>query len=844
MTARAFASLVAAVMVSGIAQTPAPKPDLVLTPGAGGRVNTIFSIGFFPADALTILGGSGNRVESWTIGPGEEFRDFGGNYTDVRAAERIDRASADDAYLVTSSPLQMFVWDLRRQKRISEIKTRSLDGFPLSCHSSQICAWEEADSDTRAIRLQPILNNAPARQLSISSDVALSLAISRDGSRIAAAVNRPVVRLWSVADGTERTALALEADAAAALVPPEPGTPVKTMFMRSAAASSVIRFSPDGKSLAAANDSAIHVFPLTGGPARLLRGFGHINALDFDGTGQHLFFCGADRVLRVWDLRPDSVSPAAIGTLDEKPVGITARADGKILAIGFPGGRIQLWDIQERRLAATILLLPAGQGWIAFAPNGMFETSEGAWRYASWRLPQAPAAMIPIERFYKNFYDPGLIAAVLRGERIPTPEDIGQTEIRVPSVALQVVGRTAPAATLVPGKGIVQTPETIRFRIEARPGSPRDVVRDLALLHNGSVVRKWRGVLRLTGGVAAEEVELEMFPGDNTVSVFAFNADGVRSPEESWDRKMQGWGYVVPQRTLYVIDIGIGDYPNRDYHLDFAARDADLVEQAFTIADATLASMRSRLADYVNERSVALLETTRAEEMPAKIVVTKLVNGNATRAKILETIKTSVEHAGINDALLLYFSGHGIATDDAYYLLPFDMVLKGSPADGRGQVPAALGTLISDADLETALLPLNVSFAAVVLDACESGAALEGADLRGPLDSSGLARLAYEKGIYLLAAAEAQHPAAELQQLGNSVLTYALFREGLQQQKADTSPMDGRIDLKEWLAYGAQRVTGLFEAHSSQRFAQTARFAPKWTPEKTVLVLSTASKQP
>jgi hypothetical protein len=35
-----------------------------------------------------------------------------------------------------------------------------------------------------------------------------------------------------------------------------------------------------------------------------------------------------------------------------------------------------------------------------------------------------------------------------------------------------------------------------------------------------------------------------------------------------------------------------------------------------------------------------------------------------TREAITEAIKTTVQHAGINDAFLFCFSGHGIATDD------------------------------------------------------------------------------------------------------------------------------------------------------------------------------------
>lgn len=95
----------------------------------------------------------------------------------------------------------------------------------------------------------------------------------------------------------------------------------------------------------------------------------------------------------------------------------------------------------------------------------------------------------------------------------------------------------------------------------------------------------------------------------------------------------------------------------------------------------------------------------------------------------------------------------------------------------------------------------------MVIDACNSGQALESDEKRrGPMNSKGLAQLAYEKGIYILTAAQGYQAALEAAELGHGFLTYALVEEGLKRGAADSDPKDGRILIREWVDYATQRV--------------------------------------
>ena len=100
----------------------------------------------------------------------------------------------------------------------------------------------------------------------------------------------------------------------------------------------------------------------------------------------------------------------------------------------------------------------------------------------------------------------------------------------------------------------------------------------------------------------------------------------------------------------------------------------------------------------------------------------------------------------------------------------------------------------------------------MVIDACNSGQALETDDKRmGPMNSKGLAQLAYEKGMYILTAAQSYQAAQEAVRLGHGFLTYALVEEGLKTGAADRDPKDGQVLLREWLDFATQRVPQIQE---------------------------------
>jgi hypothetical protein len=86
---------------------------------------------------------------------------------------------------------------------------------------------------------------------------------------------------------------------------------------------------------------------------------------------------------------------------------------------------VKLWDASQGRLLATLRILPPGQegqvstDWIAFTPEGYYDSSAGAGAFIRWRVGDQ---LFPAEIYEKTFHRPDRVRKALRGEELPRPE--------------------------------------------------------------------------------------------------------------------------------------------------------------------------------------------------------------------------------------------------------------------------------------------------------------------------------------------------------------------------------------------------------------------------------------
>jgi uncharacterized caspase-like protein len=406
--------------------------------------------------------------------------------------------------------------------------------------------------------------------------------------------------------------------------------------------------------------------------------------------------------------------------------------------------------------------------------------------------------------------------------KIPKAErNISKKDIRQPQV--KIVRADRPAA---PDAEV--TMPTVAVQVEVTE-SPADAgknllaggVRDVRLFRTGALVQVWRGDALAPGrkdgcrrqqpGRVACGAKVPIIAGENRLTAYAFNHDNVKSNDG--ELAIRGADVLKRDGTLYVLAVGMNSYANPSYDLRYAVADAqDFARE--------LKTQQDKLALYADTQVISL---TNREASKANLLLAlrRLAEGDAMRLPpgapgSLRRIKQSQPE----DAVVIYFAGHGTANKDRFYLIPHDLgVTNRISAQNRQSLNVLHSHSISDLELEAALERVDAGQLLMVIDACNSGQALEAEERRrGPMNSKGLAQLAYEKGMYILTAAQSHQAALEVSRLGHGLLTYALL-EGLSELKADAD-RNREVWDREWMDYATERVPQLQIQEMEQRGAE------------------------
>jgi WD40 repeat protein/uncharacterized caspase-like protein len=549
----------------------------------------------------------------------------------------------------------------------------------------------------------------------------------------------------------------------------------------------------------------------TGSEIGALKGHGKgVTQVAFSRDGRLLASSSTDNTIRIWDvaarreLRTLTGHTANIDSLDFSP-------DSRLLASASDDGGTFLWDANTGEHLLTLISLDDGGEWMVVTPQGLFDGTPAAWNQILWRYNQDTFNVAPIEWFFNEFYYPGLLGDVIAGKRPKVTQDVSKKDRRQPVVKLSLPGEPAPstaAATAVSSRTI-----NVRIDITDAPADKENPqgsgARDVRLFRNGSLVKVWHGdVLNGQPAVTIEE-EITVAAGANRLTAYAFNKDNVKSKDAQLT--LAGAESLKRAGTAYVIAIGVNEYANPQYNLKYAAADA----QSF--------------GEEVRRRQTQVAQFARVEVIP-------LINENATKANILSVLNrlagvpgvpslkagapalNEIKRAEPEDTVIIYFAGHGTAQAQRFYLIPHDLGYTGERTRlNEGGLQTILEHSVSDIELEKAVEGLDAGHLLLVIDACNSGQALEAEEKRqGPMNSKGLAQLAYEKGMYILTAAQSYQAALEAAQFGHGLLTYALVEEGLKTAVADREPKDGVLSAREWLDFATERVPQMQEAKMKQ----------------------------
>ena len=488
-------------------------------------------------------------------------------------------------------------------------------------------------------------------------------------------------------------------------------------------------------------------------------------------------------------------------------VSLSFSPDGHFLVALGENNDKYIWETSSGEKLATLVnlggaLSSRGSDWLVVTPDGLFDGSPAAWKQILWQFGGNTFDVTPAETFFNEFYYPGLLAEVMAGKKPRAPKNISLLDRRQPELKL-----TTPNGQV----GAGSTSErnlTVKIEVTEKPaGKDHEAgsgARDVRLFRNGALVKVWRGDVLQGQTSTTLEANIAIVAGENRLAAYAFNRDNVKSKDATLN--LTGADSLKRPGTAYVLAIGVNAYSNTQYNLKYAVADAAAFGEEVRRA-------QQQIANYEHVEVASLLDeqATKTNILGAL----KRLAGTGGAAPAAEPpLPASLEKLKVTqpeDAVFIYFAGHGTAQGQRFYLLPHDLGYAGE----RTRLNAAglqmiLNHGISDEELERAVEGIDADKLLMVIDACNSGQALEAEEQRrGPMNSKGLAQLAYEKGMYILTAAQSYQAAQEASQLGHGLLTYALVEEGLKQAAADSDPKDGEVSVREWFDYASTRVPNM-----------------------------------
>jgi WD40 repeat protein/uncharacterized caspase-like protein len=807
-----------------------------------GHASEIDAVAFSADGKYALTGSADKRARLWEVATGKEVRRFEGHSSGITSVA----FSPDGKYVLTGSadPKRASsaarLWEAETGREVRQFGAPAFQGV-YSVAFSPDGKYVLIGGGGDAVSMWEVETGGEARRFAERDYGVRSVAVSPDGRYVLTGSNG-AARLWEV--GTGREALT---------------------FAGQAGEVSSVAFSPDGKYvLAGSEDKTACLWEVqTGREVRRFEGHtGAVRSVAFSPDGRYVLTGSEDKTARLWE----SATGKEVRMLFGHSGAVTSVAfspDGKRMLTGGADATTRLWDLGAGKNLFSMISFINGD-WAVVDSDGRFDASNlEEIKGLNWVVAEEPMKVYPPEIFMRDYYEPGLLPRLLNGERFDTRSILQlnrvQPEVSVVNIAEQ---KGNPEVVTVAVKVQKATSETQRDAL----GKPRTTeVYDVRLFRDGQIVAQepeYRLTLEAAPPSAASDTEKEQYrerqlkmwrdnallkPGERVkrerdgsmtitfsnirfprrgdakpveFSAYAFNEDRVKSStdhayavsEKAASNEVAGKSFLMPSTLsphkgrAYVITVGVNKHQNPAWNLWFAANDA-----------------RSARRDLVE----ALKTTGNFEEIIEKTLISDSRREPGEQRPTKENIRSSIAELARNarpeDLVVIYYSSHGYADNEGHYYFFTEQTGAGSQKE---VTPELLSNCISSDELSDWLRGVDAGDMAMIVDACQSAGTVEGEGGEefkpGPMGSAGLGQLAYDKGMRILAASQADDPARELTQLQHGLLTYALLKDGLEDKKAqDTSGAAGSgLTLKQWLEYGKKRVPVLQEAIAKRKLQE------------------------
>lgn len=451
-------------------------------------------------------------------------------------------------------------------------------------------------------------------------------------------------------------------------------------------------------------------------------------------------------------------------------------------------GSMCAWDLKQNTVAAVLAVVGQDEGIIAL-PSGHYMASKKALDAVAF---EQNGRVFPVAQFDLRLNRPDVVLERLgyappnltKAYKRAWEKRVERSSAKATAFALEFTLPEAEIKNALP-------PQTSTRGVVLSIGA-KAAKAELASLHVfvNDVPLFGRAGKAISGATFLSDVPFELSAGRNRVEVMVRDANGADSLREVLATKLTG---VTSARKRFVVAIGVSDYSDDAFDLNYAAKDA---------AD---------FSGQLHKEAKAFSQTS------VKVIADK----DATRETI-QAAKAFFANATVDDQVVLFAAGHGVLDSQLdYYFATSD--LDFSAPQRRGLAYSDLEGLLEDTKARSRLF---------FLDTCHSGEVDKtGVSLvtatSGPVKNRGLKKVrlssdglalqetlglmreqfaSFERGAgaRVFSAASGSEFAYESGAWKNGVFTYSIL-QGLAGKDGDAN-RDGEVSVSELFRYVAKSV--------------------------------------
>jgi hypothetical protein len=443
--------------------------------------------------------------------------------------------------------------------------------------------------------------------------------------------------------------------------------------------------------------------------------------------GRWLAATGADKSVWIWDLAarpvPRRVRLEPTPQHTEQAGALLAWPGSRLFASGSDDTTIRFWSLPECSLLGTLSAEQGTTDWVAYTPDGLFDSSIGGERQVAWRDQHGP---LELEQVYDQFHVDKLAGQLRRGLRPAAPPHPGKPPPRLAIERPAAFDQAGPEATLTIALG--------------EPG-----LANVRLYQNGVPVKGDPDFQRRADQQRLR-ARVRLRRGLNRFYAMAGRADPTAVEGRSEVIEIRSNAADPPGR-LHVLALGVSGYKQPGHALQYAGADARSLAGFLQQSGA-----RGRAPGVV----IALADDEVTE-----------VRVDEAFARIRDEVRDRPE-----DTVVVFLAGHADVLNKRFVLLldGFRFLPPGTGARGAFDPD----TVLPYAALYRNLARLGALQRLVVIDACQAEAIADDPGVRKiqELIDVGSQRA---RTSYLLAARRGE-PAGESSVLEHGLLTYALLK--------------------------------------------------------------------